>query len=168
MRRIALGFLAVTLLVAMGGVAAGCSAPASTTRVVDVYAESEPDEPSVSQIVSGRAGDSSNGSAVVYFPPPSDAEGALLEVSEVGGDKPLCRVIIGGGVDTQGACALVQWHYEKHGYLAGAHVRLDDLDAGTHELALTVTARTEDRDTWEAVGTPTQKRVDVTIPEVSR
>ncbi|MEV7618816.1 hypothetical protein AB0N59_01620 [Microbacterium sp. NPDC089321] len=148
-------------------VTAGC-APASTPRTVDIYAESAPDEPSVSQIVSGRAGDSAHGSAVVYFPPPSDAKGALLEITEDGNDKPLCRVIIGGGVDTQGPCALVQWHYAKYGYLAGAHVRLDNLDAGTYELALTVTARTEDQGAWETVGLPTLHRVDVTIPEVSR
>lgn len=160
-------FILLAVALATMSVTAGC-APASTPRAVDIYAEPEPSEPSVSQIVSGRAGDSANGSAVVYFPPPSESEGALLEVSEVGSDKPRCRVIIGGGVDTQGSCALVQWHYEKHGYLAGAHVRLDNLDAGTHELTLTVTARTESQDAWEAVGLPAAHRVDVIIPEVSR
>lgn len=166
MRRAVFGFLAVGLIMSA---TAGCSAPPVEQSAVDVYAGSEPAEPGVSMIVSGRAGDYSNGSAVVCFPPPSDAGGALLEVSEVGSDKPLCRVIIGGGVDTQGSCALVQWQYEKHGYLAGARVQLDSLDAGTYDLALTVTARTEDQDgVWGTVGVPKEHRIEVMIPEVSR
>lgn len=170
MRRFAIGFLAVTLLV-MGGVAAGCAAsptaaPGASKTPTDAHRTSNAFDLILGPVEPGTTAATVKTSIYV----PAFGSGVWLRMSTVDGLRTtdFCQVSITDTVQSSSdACSVEVFDRDKNGNLQGVILHVDGLDeAGYYETDVRKIRRTEDGG-WSGATGPRSVKLwgYLTLPE---